>query len=97
MNYFPPNNITDIAKYLADARYLFLAKIEIYDFDINATRYVRKIVPANTFTEAILLLETEFDEEMNSINLECLDTCFTFDEETFEKFRKDTMPIETLN
>lgn len=91
------NKIYDVADYLAHAPYVFIAKCEIYDFDEHKIKYIRKIFPANNFTDAAAIIEKELDDELNSVTLECLDTCFTFDEETCEKFRKDTMPITTDN
>lgn len=89
------DKIYGIADYLARATYVFIAKCEVYDFDDHKTKYVRKIFPANNFAEAAIIVEKEFDNELNGVTLECLDTCFTFDEETCEKFRQDKMPITT--
>lgn len=91
------DKIYDIANYLAKADYIFLAKCEVYDPDEHKFEYLRKIFPANSFAEAAIMAEAECGDELNSLTLECLDTCFTFDEETYEKFRQGKMPIFERN
>lgn len=86
-------NIKIVADYLAHAQYIFLCTVTVYDS--NLPQKCRTIILANNFAEAMVIAEEQFRDEMEDIKLEILDTCFTVDEETFEKFRKDLMPIYT--
>lgn len=83
--------IHEMAQYLAHDCYVFLITATLCED--NEFVKCRTIYTAHSYTDAMILAEAEFGDALEEIKIEILDTCLTFDEETFEKFRKDKMPI----